>query len=312
MSQVVERAVTTQMRLRQWWTTDTAATMIYEATKYAYSGDRSAGEMAALNLRGIHEGLVSGGTYAVEPEICDLLDSVAATLPDTTIRASDFPTQAGYVYYAKPIPLGFSEEQMYRMARSTGRVTLEIPPELAGFIWIPAANQGKIVYLLLRVREGTMKIPALGWVTHVVFGETWKRYKEGDTIGISETMQGETAQGFNRILRHLYSLLLFMQQKIVSSDKVRIANRQARRLVERAGHEAAANLVTLRKRQRKESGEEQTVEWSCRWLVGGHWRNQYYPKTQEHRPIFIFPYEKGPDDKPLKASSGERIFRVSR
>jgi len=42
------------------------------------------------------------------------------------------------------------------------------------------------------------------------------------------------------------------------------------------------------------------VEWSRRWMVRGHWRNQPYgPGRTERRLTWIDPYVKGPDDKPL-------------
>jgi len=47
--------------------------------------------------------------------------------------------------------------------------------------------------------------------------------------------------------------------------------------------------------------ESSTVEWTKRWMVRGHWRLQPYgPVGQKtHKPIWIDPYVKGPEDKPL-------------
>jgi hypothetical protein len=42
------------------------------------------------------------------------------------------------------------------------------------------------------------------------------------------------------------------------------------------------------------------VDWSCRWVVSAHWRQQYYPSTGDHRPVLVLPYMKGPQDRPLK------------
>lgn len=43
-----------------------------------------------------------------------------------------------------------------------------------------------------------------------------------------------------------------------------------------------------------------TVEWSKRWMVRGHWRLQPHgPKRAQRKPIWIDPYVKGPEDKPL-------------
>lgn len=72
-------------------------------------------------------------------------------------------------------------------------------------------------------------------------------------------------------------------------------------------------MVALRRRHLEYSGitpSPDQVDWSCRWVVSGHWRQQWYPSTQENRPIFISPYVKGPDDKPLKTDTAEKVFVV--
>jgi hypothetical protein len=49
-----------------------------------------------------------------------------------------------------------------------------------------------------------------------------------------------------------------------------------------------------------EDGAPRTVEWTKRWIVRGHWRNQAYgPGLTLRKLKYIFPFVKGPDDKPL-------------
>jgi hypothetical protein len=60
------------------------------------------------------------------------------------------------------------------------------------------------------------------------------------------------------------------------------------------------NVVTLRRPESNRSGDsESSVEWSHRWLVNGHWRNQWYPSLETHRLIWVNPHVKGPPDKEL-------------
>jgi hypothetical protein len=49
-------------------------------------------------------------------------------------------------------------------------------------------------------------------------------------------------------------------------------------------------------------------DWRWRWLVSGHFRAQWHPSTQTHEIMWIAPYMKGPEDKPIKP----RMFRVMR
>lgn len=69
-------------------------------------------------------------------------------------------------------------------------------------------------------------------------------------------------------------------------------------------------VVTLRKRRARSTGESEAVEWSHRWVVQMHKRRQWYPSTQQHKVIFVGPFVKGPEGKPLKpASTGVTAIR---
>jgi len=56
-------------------------------------------------------------------------------------------------------------------------------------------------------------------------------------------------------------------------------------------------------------GEHVSVDWSCRWVVGGHWRNQPYKDAR--KLLYILPYVKGPEDKPLKVPT-HQVYAVNR
>lgn len=69
-------------------------------------------------------------------------------------------------------------------------------------------------------------------------------------------------------------------------------------------------VVTLRKRRARTQGESEAVEWSHRWVVQMHKRRQWYPSIQGHKVIFVGPFVKGPEGKPLKpASTGVTAVR---
>jgi hypothetical protein len=57
------------------------------------------------------------------------------------------------------------------------------------------------------------------------------------------------------------------------------------------------------------AGPGDPVDWSCRWVVGGHWRNQPYKDGTRLR--YILPYVKGPADKPLRIPA-HTVYRVDR
>lgn len=58
------------------------------------------------------------------------------------------------------------------------------------------------------------------------------------------------------------------------------------------------------------STEPHLVDWSCQWIVRGHWRNQWYPSEGRHKQRYVPPYVKGPPDKPLRVT--ERVVEFVR
>jgi hypothetical protein len=129
-------------------------------------------------------------------------------------------------------------------------------------------------------------------------------YKENNNYGPNNAAR-------NRIL----AKLAFMNQPFIENTSLdRVATFQG------AHHQAKKNdakkiqIVYLRCREQHptlQDGSPNPVDWSCQWLVQGHWRNQYHPSDQSHKPMFIQSYVKGPEDKPFKAPR-ERIFAAVR
>ena len=76
-------------------------------------------------------------------------------------------------------------------------------------------------------------------------------------------------------------------------------------------------VIHLRRSTYQRSAEAAQVEtdrsaylYTCQWVVRGHWRQQFYRRTGDHRPIWIMPFVKGPDDMPLKAPN--QVFIADR
>jgi len=111
----------------------------------------------------------------------------------------------------------------------------------------------------------------------------------------------------------LQVLLRLLQQTIVTHAPGR-PTRPVRRRCKRYEFPERNVVVVRLRRPTTPTGDEsepRPVEWSHRWLVGGHWRNQWFPSLGVHRQVFISPYVKGPSDKPLIPRK-TRIFDWSR
>lgn len=110
--------------------------------------------------------------------------------------------------------------------------------------------------------------------------------------------------------RWLACLWLMLQQRIAVRES-RGVPRSSRHRWERqmASDLRSVTEVVLRRAALGESaGEPRAVDWSHRWIVGGHWRNQWMPSMNSHRPTWIAPYVKGPEELPLVVKERVNVF----
>lgn len=103
----------------------------------------------------------------------------------------------------------------------------------------------------------------------------------------------------------------WLRQKIAVQSEATIERHCRKRITKEFQAEPSGlHVVQLRRSESAQSSTDGSpAEWSCQWLVRGHWRNQPYKAGK--RLIFIAPYIKGPEDKPLKAPT-TTVFSVSR
>lgn len=117
----------------------------------------------------------------------------------------------------------------------------------------------------------------------------------------SGELSAQNAADHDEDRRLVMALMLLLESTIVVSESVSIARPQRRRAA-RAGLPASVRVVRLRRASHHEraDGDDSGTEWTHRWIVSGHWRNQACgPKQSERRLTWVAPHIKGPDDKPL-------------
>jgi hypothetical protein len=116
-------------------------------------------------------------------------------------------------------------------------------------------------------------------------------------------------------MRHVATAFAFLHQRIFVTKR-EAPDRAARRRIAKERPDLGqpvVRVVRLRtaERQQEHRQDGEPVEWSCRWIVRGHWREQWFPKLRKNQPIWITPHVKGPDDKPLRAPRAT-VFAVVR
>lgn len=115
------------------------------------------------------------------------------------------------------------------------------------------------------------------------------------------------------------SLFLMLDQHTFVDSSLRATTSHKKRLKRLISKKlpTSTQVIQLRRKyynSNEKSGTGQPIEYSHRWFVTGHWRWQPYKnqetKETEHKRIWIHPYIKGPDDKPLKTSP--KVFALVR
>lgn len=95
--------------------------------------------------------------------------------------------------------------------------------------------------------------------------------------------------------------LLLFGQTLVTHSNLSPNRAQRRRAIKRGRLEPADLTVIMLRRveHHRSDADGAPVDWQHRWIVNGHWRNQWHPRQRVHRSKWIAPYVKGPDDAPL-------------
>lgn len=107
----------------------------------------------------------------------------------------------------------------------------------------------------------------------------------------------------------------WLRQRVLVTDARPVERHLRRRLVReyQLASEPEVRVVQLRRREHPAPAgvASHDVDWSCRWVVTGHWRHQAYQRGARHDLKWIDPYVKGPDDKPLRMPR-RTVYDVSR
>lgn len=249
------------------------------------------------------DAILAADTVYVEDEMLMLARGAAQTFLTETLHESDLPVPNGYLYLPEP-------EDVYD--RHDKRVTARV------YIWMSSPG-GVVVYLMHRLGdrddytddavERRLRLEAgLGredlMIVHVFpigFGQQLPTFE-------SEGMHGTAAEA----LRTLVVLWRLMQQTIATTTRERPA-RAVRRRMPPPLMENLITVIRLRRphKDRDRDQEVRSVDWHQRWIVSGHWRWQPYPTLGVTKQIWISPYVKGPEDRPLVIRKA-RVLNLAR
>lgn len=262
-----------------------------------------------------------------------LVESQASTLPNFRPFPEMLPEQKGFFWFSRRLPLPFVPVVPAEDAIAKEKLYLR------GFYWIvaragiddridphmpvatpdpPPGDKATItMFAVMEMERWPGRIfPGrfFWWWLHkpILYDAETAAQLRRETGTQLETDEPE----YERFSRLAATAFLFLHQRIVARERVRPLRSARRRMARANGDDLAdLNIIVLRRVERRhvdlDSEDSEVIEWSCRWTVRGHWRQQWYPSVQLHRPKWITAHVKGPDDKPLRAPRGS-LFAVIR
>lgn len=240
--------------------------------------------------------------------MCEVVEATAPGIPEWALSSDDLVTPYGFCLFGRPLHLPRAKEKDF-WQRKNYRI-------MTGFCW-SSDREGGIWLYTLYASQGTATLASgdslvrLQVVPGLAFGWT---FGTPITAPLDYAWPSEygTPGRVRQELAYVSTCLLLLTQRISVSEEHRVTplrSGYARPLT----IEPVVRAVTLRRLRTEHPGlsMQQQVEWTQRWVVSAHWRQQWYPTLQDHRPVLIQPYVKGPEDKPLKPPRA-KVFAVVR
>ncbi|MFB4273055.1 hypothetical protein [Nonomuraea sp. GTA35] len=288
--------------------------------------------------------LANATLYFVTAEMTEIVRTAAADMPAFPPDADDFPTPSGMIVYETPL-VEYERSELTavmidgRIAYdpSDGREEIGVtactwgPFDMAGDwkhggVWMSFyRNRAEILAKTIdsRTREGLRR----GHARLVPDNEYGIQFA-GDEAGKARLQErlAETDQpGYTSYwAKHVLATLLLMQQPLVY-ERAEPIRRSLRRQLERAGLPTGdIRIVDARPRRYEpdedagpadeqhagtDDVEESGRKLSVRFPVRGFWRNQWYPGRGVHRPKWIAPHWRGPDEAPIVHPERVRVLR---
>jgi hypothetical protein len=290
--------------------------------------------------------LANADLYYVTAEMTEIVQAAAADMPAFPPDADDFPALSGFIVYETPLvryerPEGVAVMVDGRMAyepSSDGREEIGVTactwgPYDAGGQWKHGGvwmsfyrNRAEILSRLLDDRlledirgDNARLVPDNEYGIQF----TADKADKADKASMEERLAGVDQPAYTSWwAKHLLATLLLMRQPLVY-QRTEPVRRGLRRQLERSGC-PTGDIRILDARPRRyttvpHNGEPDTQhaqeeeatgrKISVRFPVRGFWRRQWYPSRGVHRPKWIDPHWRGPEDAPITHPERVRVLR---
>lgn len=249
-------------------------------------------------------------TYYVSATMAAIAKHAAKSMPHELIRRDDCPSPIGFLLWDEAVWSIEEEDKTVckvvgvAWADSAG-MRYECDCDHDDQVAFDACTHGAPIYGVEVIPLGRYSalpselVPLSIWS----MDDTPFTDRDGHTWGhdISHTDGGLlNDEAANEIVRALRATWTLMGQSLSISEPVE-GERAERRRWGRSGLIPQPVLVVRLRRLSKHGdvAQEDSPTWSHRWIVSGHWRNQWLPSRSAHRLQWIAAHVKGPESAPL-------------
>lgn len=262
--------------------------------------------------------LAKAELYWVSEEMTELCVAAARSMPNWELTSEDVPSPGGFIVFEG---LAGLRPDFPSTAFSWGpcprRAAAESMLKDGVGLWLSAYTDVATAYETAGLSLTTARTQLASMMYAGESVATYGRREAGDISFTSENGELAVSTDDHLLISKVSSLVLvktawlLMQQPLASVSEIK-PDRAAVKRLRRAGQGEelmATRVINLRHRS-AESGTASDREFRHQWIVKGHWRQQWFPVRQVHRPVWIAPHVKGPEGAPL--IGGEKVYAWKR
>lgn len=246
------------------------------------------------------DGVANGELFFLTADFLEIVTAAAPEVPEFLLHPSDLPALHALVVFEHAISVPIHAERR---------------DWVSAISWITYAAADRVDDDEADLEEGGIFVAV--WISPLdeYDVEGWGRYPEIVPSAGARWSYGEHWRPVHGVMLWpgwLGAILRLVGEEYISEQRQGL-DRAERRRRQRAGLAVpeGIRIIDVRRRARGEAapGAGSGVEWSHRWLVRPHWRNQWYPSQGRHAPRWVRGHVKGPEDKPVVARP--TVYRAS-
>ena len=242
--------------------------------------------------------LFGATTYQVTTEMVDLAEGLRVNTPDLgNIREEDLPSEWGFMWFDKPVPRPSVEDKPDQEPLLMHAISWAKVPSMP----VTINGQFHASVPALRVREW-------GFNDDMAIRPRPLHLMGQSMVPLTDQVHTPLTELW---FVHMVWILMGME---ITARTTEQADRHGRKRAANLKH-AEVTVITLRRPARaggKPSATPKLIDWSCTWLVRGHYRKAPHGGTYAdgRERTWIRPHIKGPDGMPLR--SADILYKLAR